>query len=158
MIIHDYAERDDLEALESLERTGFDINSFHYDKTALHSACVTDAKRAAKYLIKLGIDVNARDKITGAVALHYCATYNYYDIARLILENGGKLDICDDFGNEPLWTAVFNLKKDLLGISLIELFLKSGANKNHKNKAGRSPQDFATQVNFPPLLNLLGQY
>lgn len=151
----DYAEKNNVDNIRKLLAEDTNINEYEYDKTALHSACVSNAVSAASLLIEKGINVNLQDRITQAVPLHYCAVYNRYEIASLILSNGGKLNIVDKYGNEPLWTAVFNVRKDLTGLSLVELFLKHGANKNHKNNAGRSPLDFANQVKFGPLLDIL---
>jgi uncharacterized protein len=154
----DYTERNDVARVEELLKTHKNINEFEYDKTALHTACVSNAINAAEVLIKNGIDVNARDKITGAVSLHYCAVYNYFELANLILKTGGKLNIADDYGNEPLWTAVFNVKGKIERLPIVELYLKHGADKNHKNNAGKSPLDFANQVKFAPLLEVLQKY
>lgn len=154
----DYTERNDASNVKKLLNAGSDIEQFEYDKSALHIACVSNAISAAKVLIEAGINVNLQDKITGATPLHYCAVYNYFDMASLILENNGKLDVSDNFGNEPLWTAVFNVRSFIEKLPIVELFLKNGANKNHKNNAGRSPFDFVNQVKFAPLLEILNKY
>ena len=47
------------------------------------------------------------------------------------------------------------------GISSVEdvnVLLQNGADKNHKNDAGRSPLDFAYQVKYEPLLEILNKY
>jgi ankyrin repeat protein len=111
---------------------------------------------AAKILVQL-VNVNLKDS-KGQTALHHCGYYGNYTIALEILNNGGDLNINDIYGNQPLWTAVFNVKKDLRGLDVVDLFLKMGANKNHKNVAGKSPMDFALQVNFIPLLEILNKY
>lgn len=137
---------------------GKSINDHEQGRTALHAACVTNSMDAAYLLLSAGIDVNLRDKETGATALHYCATYNYFDLARKIIEHGGDLSVEDDYGNQPLWTAVFNVRGDLQKLAIVELFLKSGAQKNNKNKAGRSPVDFANQVKDLVLIEMLDSY
>lgn len=154
----DYVEKNDASNVKKLLNEGIYIEQFEYDKSALHIACVSNAINAAKVLIEAGINVNLKDKITGATSLHYCAVYNYFDMASLILENNGKLNVQDNFGNEPLWTAVFNVRGSINKLPIVELFLKNGANKNHKNNAGRSPLDFANQVKFVPLLEVLNKY
>ena len=107
-----------------------------------------------KLLIQKYIDVNLSDA-KGQTALHHAASKGLFEISSLLLENGGDLSIQDEYGNQPLWTAVFNVKKDLTGLNVVELFLKNGANKNHKNNSGKSPLDFANQVKFAPLLEVL---
>ena len=154
----DYAEKNEIKKLKELLDAGEDINSYDYDKTALHSTCVSNSIEAAKLLIENGINVNLQDRLTQAVPLHYCAVYNYFDMATLLLNNGANLNIFDKYGNEPLWTAVFNVKGELKKLPLVELFLEHGANKNHKNNSDRSPLDFANQVKFVPLLEMLHKY
>ncbi|MBO9203262.1 MULTISPECIES: ankyrin repeat domain-containing protein [Niastella] len=154
----DYAEKNNVEKLRELLGAGMNINELAYDKSALHATCVTNASEAAAFLIENRIDVNLKDKQTGATALHYCAVYNHFEIANLIVANGGRLDIHDDYGNEPLWTAVFNVRGKIERLPLVELFLIHGGNKNHKNNAGRSPLDFLNQIKHIPLIELLNKY
>ena len=154
----DYAEKNEAGKLKELLKIDDDINTYEYDKTALHSACISNAIEAAIVLIENGINVNLKDRITEAVPLHYCAVYNYSELASFIINSGGKLNISDKYGNEPLWTAVFNVKGSVERLPIVELYLKHNADKNHKNNAGRSPVDFASQVKFEPLLEILNKY
>ncbi|HVU55802.1 MAG TPA: ankyrin repeat domain-containing protein [Puia sp.] len=155
--IVDYAEKNDVQKIREFLLSGGNVNTLEYNRNALHAACISNAKEASLELISAGIDVNSRDGYTGATPLHYCAVYNRYEIAKIIIEHGGRLDILDNYGNEPLWTAVFNVKGKEEKLPLVSLFLNNGANKNHKNHAGKSPYDFANQVKFLPLVKLLEQ-
>jgi uncharacterized protein len=157
LTLADYAEKNDLFKIEELLKSGIDINERESGSSALHRAVVYNSKDAAQLLIERNIDINLKDE-RGATALHYCAQYNRLEISKIILSNKGRLDIEDNYGNQPLWTAVFNVKKDLSGLDLVELYLQYGADKNHKNNAGRSPLDFANQVQFAPLLEVLNKY
>lgn len=76
-------------------------------------------------------------------------------IAAKIIENGGKLEKKDCYGNTPLWYAVFNARGKY---ELIELFLQSGANSASKNNIGKSPLDFALQINDERLQRILQGY
>lgn len=154
----DYAERNNVERLHELLNAGENINLFAYDRSALHAACVSNAKEAAEYLIGKGINVNLQDNITRATPLHYCAVYDCFEIANMILKYGGLLSIADDYGNQPLWTAVFNVKGRDGRLPIVELYLMHGADKHYKNKAGRSPADFANQIKYLPLLNVFEKY
>lgn len=154
----DYAEKNDVESLKRLLNSHVNINQLEYGRSALQAACISNSIQAAELLIDKGINVNLRDLNTGATALHYCGLYNCYVIAEHVIGRNGKLDIIDNYGNQPLWTAVFNVKGKLERLQLVELFLKNRANKNHKNNAGRSPLDFANQVKYEPLLKLLNAY
>jgi ankyrin repeat protein len=151
----DYSEKNQIEQLLALIQSGENVNVLEYGRSALHSAAMSNAIEAAELLITHNINLDLRDKGSGATALHYCAVYNRAEIAGLILTKGGRLDVEDNYGNQPLWTAIFNVKGKHERIPLVKLFLEHGANKNHKNLAGRSPHDFATQIKDSNLLKLL---
>ena len=110
-----------------------------------------------RFFIENGVDVNLCNK-QGKTALHYAAESNLLEIARYIIAHNGKVDISDQWNNEPLWTATFNYKGFKDRLEIVELFLKNGGHKEHKNNAGRSPVDFANQVGFPELTELLSNY
>ena len=149
------SEKNESDKILQLLREGEDINQFEYGRSAIHSTILTNAVAAGSVLISRGINLNLQDKPSGATALHYCAVYNRFEIANLILKAGGRLDIADNHGNQPLWTAVFNVKGKSERLPLIRLFLENGADKNHKNFAGRSPYDFAKQIRDSNLIFLL---
>ncbi len=109
------------------------------------------------FLIENDVDVNHQDK-KGNTALHYCPEYYQFEIAEYILEHNGKLNISDKFGNEPLWTAAVNVNKDLKGLDVVELFLKNGADPNHKNKRNMTPWDVANDPFFEPLVESMKKY
>ena len=73
-----------------------------------------------------------------------------------LLEKGGRLDIEDKYGNEPLWYAVFFCRG--IRYELVDLFLKNGANPNHKNKNNRTPLDFANCIENNKLVKMLNEY
>jgi uncharacterized protein len=154
----EYSEKNDVGTLREILEAGVDINQYACERSALHASCVSNAVDAAELLINNGIDVNLRDNLTGATALHYCSVYNYFEIAKMIIDHGGRLDIADNYGNQPLWTAVFNVKGKQERFPLVEMYLMHGSDKNHKNNANRSPLDFAMQIKHKPLIDLLDRY
>ena len=126
--------------------------------TALHMGLLKKNKEIVSLLLQNNCNVNARNK-NGKVPLHFAAELNLTEIAKLLLEMNADLAISDNFGNQPLWTAVFNAADgETKKLPIVELFLEYGADKNHKNNAGRSPLDFGNQVKFTPLLELLNKY
>ncbi|WP_202964977.1 ankyrin repeat domain-containing protein [Neobacillus niacini] len=61
------------------------------------------------FLINNGIDVNMTDE-DGHTALHSICEHPNLDVAREILKRGGDINIRNKYGNNELWTAVFNCK------------------------------------------------
>ena len=128
------------------------INQVNEDgQNMLHEAVAYNNFPFAKALIKRNIDVNHRD-VKARTPLHYAANHRVLDIAELILNSGGSLNIEDDYGNQPIWTAVFNARGNY---EIVKCFLKFKPDIRHKNRAGRSPLDFANQINDQVLVNIL---
>ena len=129
-----------------------DINQTDGDgRNLLHITMANNNVVLAKELIAKNIDVNHRDK-KKQTPLHYAATRNCIEIAEMILSNGGSMNLEDSYGNQPLWTAVFNARGNY---QMVNLFLKFKPDIYHKNKHGRSPLDFAHQINDELLIDIL---
>lgn len=130
------------------------INSIEFDHSLLQEAIVSKNKDISELLINFGIDVNIRND-NGSTALHYCASrgYQLYNIAQLILDNGGDLSISDKHGNQPLWTACYESKGKYL--DMVKLFMDYGAEPSHENRYGKSPIDIAKIMNNSNLLDIL---
>lgn len=80
--------------------------------------------------------------------------YLNIEIARLLLSKNADINIEDAYGNNPLWTAVFNARGDY---RMVELFIQNNANIHHLNKARRSPLDFAKQIDDLHMIKILLQ-
>lgn len=136
--------RDGREALSLLTKLD-DVNIRNNNgENLLHVAIAYTNVDAAVELIQRGVDVNAQDR-KGATPLHYAGAHHNVVVAQQILDHGGDFEIVDQHGNTPLWTAVFNArgKYDVVNV----LLAKGAARTAHqKNKHGRSPIDFATQI------------
>nr|WP_235549934.1 ankyrin repeat domain-containing protein [Paenibacillus sp. Soil766] len=91
----------------------------------------------------------------GQTPLHYISTFPEIVVAQEILKKGGDINIRDKYGNNALWTAVFNCKGKYY--DMVELFMQYKPDVLTKNKAGRSPLDFANQVGNEKLIALLKQ-
>jgi uncharacterized protein len=92
----------------------------------------------------------------GQSPLHYAGSYQNLTITSRILASGGKLEIVEKHGNTPLWLAVFSAKGKH---EVVDAMLQSGGTSvvNWKNKAGRSPLDFARQIGDQALLEKLSR-
>lgn len=108
------------------------INSIYgtSDRTMLHLAVQADVEGnfidVIKFLIENGINVNAKDS-RGNTVLHYLSSGNtgctdsQYEIAKVILDNGGDLSIKNDNGMPALQSTIKHSKDDY---RLMRLFLK----------------------------------
>lgn len=118
----------------------------------LHHAIAGRKYDIATYLVQNNINVN-KTNADGQTALHLLCINPNIELAKLILDKGGNVNIRDRYGNNPMWSAVFNCKGK--HYEIIELFMKYMPDINTKNNAGKSPLDFAKQVGNDKLINML---
>ena len=102
-------------------------------------------------VIKRGVDLNKQDQ-NGQTPLHFAAAFGQVDLAEAIIKAGGNPNIKDIHQNNALWTATFNARGNY---KLAELYKRAGGDAFSKNKAQRSPLDFATQIEDEILIALL---
>ncbi len=131
-----------------------DVNIRNGDgENLLHVAIAYSNVDAAVELIRRGVDVNAQDR-KGATSLHYAGVHQGAMVAQQILDHGGDFEIMDEHGNTPLWTAVFNAR-GIYDVVYVLLAKKKKKTAQQKNKHGRSPIDFATQIGDTELVKQL---
>ncbi|WP_165499776.1 ankyrin repeat domain-containing protein [Pedobacter frigidisoli] len=87
-------------------------------------------------------DPNTKDR-TGWYPLHYAAQDNSVEAADILIQNGAIIDSEDDYGNTPLWRAVFSYNGSG---EMIEFLLKRGADLNHNNHSQVSPSKLANTI------------
>ncbi|WP_123868180.1 ankyrin repeat domain-containing protein [Chryseobacterium lactis] len=63
-----------------------------------------------------------------------------------------RLRLQDQFGNNAMWTAVFNSDG---GYDIVKLLKEYGFDSNSKNNNDRSPLDFAKQIEDEELQKIL---
>ena len=144
-------------ALEAITREDLNIVDRMGD-TPLHFAVATGNLNIVHALLYRNVNINARNN-NGKTALHLAVDKHSLPIIKLLIDNNIDINIEDSWGNQALWTAVFNAAAgDLDKLPIVELLLKHGADKNHKNEAGRSPSDFANQVGFQDLIEVVNRY
>lgn len=102
-------------------------------------------------LVNRGVDINHQDH-RGQTPLHYCAQHNNLAIAELLLAKKGEVNIMDSYGNNPLWYAVFYADGDY---RFVKLLVKYGADALSKNKAMRTPLDFAKEIGDEVMVKIL---
>jgi len=129
-----------------------DINLMDEDEqNLLHEAISHNNTLLGIDLIRRNINVNKQDK-SGQTPLHYAAAFGNYELAEAIIKAGGNPNIKDIHQNNALWTAVFNARGKY---KIVELYKRAGADTYSKNKANRSPLDFALQIKDEILVAIL---
>ncbi len=124
-----------------------------FGQSLLHEAIAYRRPRLARLLVERGIDVNHQDH-NGQTPLHFLASHPDLDLASRVLAAGGDPNRLDRHGNGALWAAVFSARGEY---GFVELLLRHGADPRLRNRAGRSPLDFATQIGDKALVNLLAR-
>jgi hypothetical protein len=145
---------------ESLEESDVATVDPHWrskhGETLLHVAVVSRNLDAVGDLLRFRVDPNVAD-ISGNTALHYAA--NGRDVVaaslvELLLAHGADPNLVDDYGNTALWRAVFAARGQYLVVERL-LSQACGTSVRTRNKAGRSPLDFATQIGDTALVKML---
>ncbi|KAJ5311653.1 hypothetical protein N7476_007513 [Penicillium atrosanguineum] len=83
-------------------------------------------------------EINARDPDIGDSALHYSATNDNPDIARLLIEHGANMNLPNNYGRTPFHlTALYN------SVKVAEVLLDAGTDFETKDQWGESPLNTA---------------
>lgn len=122
-----------------------------HGQNLLQEAISSGRYDVAVKLLGLNINIDNAD-YKGQTALHFLAERKLLELVKLIIRQGADLSISDNFGNQPLWTAVFNAR----GVyDVVYELIINGADPYHKNNAGRAPIDFALQIQDDTLVCIL---
>lgn len=146
-------------AIEELAASGHDVNAkkvgfVREGWTPLHLAVLHEQKEAIRTLIKLGADVNAKNKEAETPLWIAISELKKPDIAELLLDLGAKINSRrgDLLGMTPLDWAAFDGK-----LEMVKMLLKRGANPNAGKGTTRSApiQQCANNGNIEILKALL---
>lgn len=120
----------------------------------LHYAISGKQFDIALFLIEKGIDVNMTNS-DGQTALHLIAVNQNVEVLKALIHESVDVNIRDKYGNNAMWTVVFNCKGK--NYEFVDLLMEQAPDIKTKNKAGRSPIDFATQINDSKLIEILSR-
>ena len=88
-----------------------------------------------RFLLKKGVDVNARDN-DDFTALHAAIESENIEIIKMLLEAGADINAKNKFGNSPLMICNLATNKDVF-----EVLISNGADISQKNNYGVSALD-----------------
>lgn len=141
--IESFKNRFDVEEINKVSEQGSGV---------LHYAISGKKFEIAKYIISNGINTNIQNK-DGQTALHLLCVNQDLETLSILLEQGVDVNIRDRFGNNALWTAVLNCKGKQY--EFVKKIMERNPDVESKNNAGRSPLDFAMQINDDRLISIL---
>lgn len=175
--------RGDFAYFEDAIRTHNTMVRFNDGQTPLHIATIMGHKGIVSYIVNEKTSVRLSDKlqaqdISGATPLHEAVRYGQVEIAKILLENGAKVDALDSIGKSPFLLIIpaekqydmyntllfYNAKateKDMFGdtvlhvatmnksnTNVLKLLVDHGAPVNERNKQGVTPLTLAIEHNL----------
>jgi ankyrin repeat protein len=118
-----------LEIAKLLINNGADVNY----KNLLIKAVIAENCDIVKLLIESGVNLTAKNGLSGETALTEAVTKDNLDMAKLLAESGADLNARNNNGDSAL------IKAALLGLfDIAKLLIESGADVNIKNKDGNT--------------------
>lgn len=132
-----YLFSDDYTTVRQGIRLGGDLNARWRGMTPIYNACRSGWAETVELMIDRGADLNAESY--GETPLLKVAGKKVNDVAlaKVLIENGAKINVQDSQGNTPLYHAVMNKNS-----KMIKLLLENGADMYIQNKKGDSPARF----------------
>ena len=118
-----------------------------FGETAL--MLVGNSKTIAKYLVRYGADVNARNQV-GTTPLMYAMLQNKLFLPKLLIAGGADVNATDQWGRTALMVAAFEGKT-----KFIKLLIKAGADVGMKDQFGKTALDYASDANQSGVVKLL---
>jgi len=109
---------------------------YDYDKTILHYAVELNKYKMVDFLVSKNIELNRKGGIYYETALQDAIFYEYFRIARLLVNSGTDLNIQNVDGDTALHIAARYGYSDM-----ITLLIKNGASKNILNLKGKTAYD-----------------
>ena len=97
-------------------------------------------------LIVLGANIDWQDNY-GSTALHWCASYNHPEIAKMLIDAGADVNMQDNYGSTALHLCAYWDHPKIL-----RMLIDAGADKTIPNNNGTLPYELATSQELKKLL------
>lgn len=141
--LNDSVLKKDVNAVKAALAAGEDINTTDRGgRTPLMNAVIDTLVEIAEILLKAGANPNLKDK-GGWSALHFASQSQSLDLVKLLAQYNAEINSIDDYGNTPLFRAVFRSRGDG---TIIKELLRLGADRDIENKHGVSPLKLANTI------------
>lgn len=141
---------------ETLVKAGIDVNKLIKGMTILGFALELHAdqsqKRAIKKLIKLGANVNLKDK-KGLTALHWAAVNGDADIIKICLKQNPSIEERCSEGDTPLHYAA-----NARNVETMKALLEGGANLKALDRLNRTPLYAAAIMRHTELIPIFAEF
>ncbi len=139
------ALRDACFSIRALLKMGADVNAADGEgMTALSSAVLEHNVDAVKILLSApGIDLEARDSISGCTALLFAALDDYADICALLVEAGADMNVTNVMGRTPLASAI--AARAQTDGKAVDFLIRAGADLDIPDKQGRTALSLAAE-------------
>jgi len=122
-----------------------------YRNNLIKGIIIDNKVNALELFIKKGLEVNYVDKWRNDISyLAIASKLGCFDCARLLIENGAKIDLCDNYGFNPLIYAAWYSH-----INIVRLLLEKGANVNFRTVDGTTALMFASMAGHIDIVKLL---
>ncbi|CUA73380.1 hypothetical protein RSOLAG22IIIB_05270 [Rhizoctonia solani] len=105
-----------------------------------------DLERVKMLVEEQGVSPNAADDVIGYTPMHAAASYGHIQILTYLISKGGDVNITDEEGDTPLFTAET--------VAIAEFLVENGALIDVKNLEDVSPIE-AVQDDFPEVAEYL---
>ncbi len=143
-----YSPTDD--ALALIKQTEIDVLDGEARTPLIHAVRKDKIEIISAILLK-GANINHQDR-NGWSALHFAVQEKHLESVKYLLAQGAAVDLKDTYGNTPLWRAAFDSRG---AYDFVRLLVAHKADPNSKNNVGRSPLDFAIQIEDNALIAIL---
>jgi len=135
---------------EVILKHGANVNTRNLNGfTAFESAVICKCFDVAQLLLDRGSNINGRNKY-GFTTLDNASSHGDIDEMEFLLKNAAAVNTADQFGNTPLHSAV-----KTNSIDACKLLLEHGAKADVKDKFDKAPSDYATDLGFEEIVQLL---
>jgi ankyrin repeat protein len=147
---HDFDELDRLIA----KTPGFCNTVKPYGRSLIHTSILHGSIETLEYFVRKGCDVNEVDS-KGATALHAAAELQDPELVKILTASGADVNCQDNYGNSPLWKAVFSSRDQN---EVVTLLCKHRADPHLANHNGMTPYKLALESGRDNLVDIFNQF